>query len=375
MLLGGDSIRAGLIFSVVSFLILAAPYGIRYFIKNQIILLNAFIFAVILLLYGFSKIIYNGGDDVRFLLSLILLLLMSIASLFFVATFQKFDDKIFHKLVFFGFYFLLFLGYLVLALMVLLRREPKNMFIFTEPSHYAIVFMPFLFYVVFKSGRLASTFYIFLSLALALQIKSLTLLVGTIIVIIITNGKKLWSILSITLFLVVMQLTFGLNYFSERLNFTTDNNNLSTLVFISGWERAYLSIIDTYGLGLGFQQLGIVGPEGQVMGTIKFILDGVALNINDGGSLGSKIIAETGLFGFLLLLLYLNFLVIVVNRLVYRKILGPKNVFFHGVYLIFSIELFVRGMGYFSLTSFLFICSIYWIYRMKNEYNKIHYTI
>ena len=127
-----------------------------------------------------------------------------------------------------------------------------------------------------------------------------------------------------------------------------------------------MSFTETYGFGLGFNQLGIVGPQGELQPLIQTLTDGVSrLNVRDGGSTGSKLIAETGLLGLVLLMFYFFSSINILKQLIKRRLKSFKDIFFCGVFLIFSIELFVRGMGYFSILSFLFLSSIYWIYRNK----------
>jgi hypothetical protein len=258
------------------------------------------------------------------------------------------------------------LGYIILLLMVLFEREGKNMLLFAEPSHYAIVFIPFLFYAAYTCNKKLYEFlYIIASLILVLIIQNLVLLVGCLMIVFLLYGRRFWLLGLIISMLIVAAFFLDLSYFLERINFSGDNQNLSKLVFLSGWERSYLSFIASNGFGVGFQQLGIVGPEGDLQIILQDLLGGRDLNIKDGGSLGSKLIAETGLLGLILLLFYLFFAIKVVRKILSRQINGSKNIFFFGVYLLFSIELFVRGMGYFSLTSFMFISSMYCIYRSQ----------
>jgi len=365
-LLGGDSIRAGLSLSMVIFFVLAMPFGIRYFITSKIIFINVSLLLLVLIFNFYSTIIFSGVDNIRFGLSLALLFVMSFAALSFVTTLDFLGDKFFHKMIIFGFYFLLCLGYIVLLRMVFFEHEGRNMFLFAEPSHYAIAFIPFLFYAAYTSNKKpCAVLYIIAAMTLALIIQNLTLLIGCLMIVFLLYGGRFWLLVLTTSILIVAAFFLNLEYFSGRIDISEDSQNLSTLVFLSGWERSYLSFIASYGFGVGFQQLGIVGPEGDLQIILQDLMGGSSLNDKDGGSLGSKLIAETGLLGLMLLLFYLHFAIKVVRKFLLREINGSKNIFFFGVYLLFSIELFIRGMGYFSLTSFLFISSFYWIYRSR----------
>jgi len=359
-LLGGGSIRAGLTFAIAIFFLLALPLGIRYFITSKIILVNFSVFLLLLLSYLSSMLIFTGGDNIRFSLSIVLLLLLSFASSAFVMTLDSLKDEFFHKLILFGFYVLTCLGYIVLTQILFFGLEDKDMILFTEPSHYAIVYIPFVFYAIYTCDKKSyALLYLSAALFLAMMIENLTLLVGCLMIMFLLYGRRFMS-----LALVIPILVIAAHYFISRLDFSPENTNSSKLVFLSGWERAYLSFISSNGIGVGFQQLGILGPEGDYQIMVRKI-SGSNLNINDGGSLAPKLIAEIGLFGFILLLFYLSFAYKVVRKFLSRQINGSKNIFFLGVYLFFSIELFVRGMGYFSLTSFLLLSSLYWIYYSR----------
>jgi hypothetical protein len=374
--LGGNSIRSGLIVSISIFFILAVPFGIRYFVTPKIILINISVFFLILVSYLCSTLLFSEVDDVRFLLSLALLFSISFASISFVTTLDVLKDEFFHKMILFGFYFLMFLGYIIFIRRIFLgytdhsTLSSLSFIFFSETSHYALTFFPFLFYAVYTSSKnIYSVLYIIGSIFLALTIQNVTLLVGCLLVCFITYGGRRFWLLGLAISILVFTIIYlDVSYFLERLDFTEASSllNPTMLVFLSGWERAYLSFFDSFGVGVGFQQIGIVGPEGN----FQIMLQNLhhqekGLNWNDGGTLGSKLIVEFGFLGLMLLLLYCFFAINILIKFWLQKIKGFKNIFFFGVYLVFSIELFIRGMGYFSLTSFMFISSMYWIYRSQ----------
>ena len=162
-----------------------------------------------------------------------------------------------------------------------------------------------------------------------------------------------------------MAFFLNLDYFLVRISIFSGSHNPSLLAYLSGWERAYLSFTSSYGFGLGFQQLGIVGPQGDIQVLLQDVVGTNVVLLKGGGSLGSKVIAEMGLLGLIFVLFYIYFAIKILLKIMLRQIKGSKNIFFLGIYLFFSIEFFVRGMGYFSLLSFMFISSLYWIYRSR----------
>ena len=97
-----------------------------------------------------------------------------------------------------------------------------------------------------------------------------------------------------------------LTYFSDRLKLTTDSDNLSVLVFVQGWQLAYNSLKETYGLGIGIQQLGFVKVETEAGDTIIRLL-GRNVNDTDAGLTFGKIVSEFGLLGVFLIIIYLKY--------------------------------------------------------------------
>ena len=366
MIFGASSIRNGLMMGMVVFFVLAIPFGVRYFITSKIILVNlALLFAIYFFLLT-STLFYSDTDYGRFIGSVMLLLTMSFMAIVFITTLDSLKADVFHKIIVFGSHFLIFLGYLVVALKLMSMLDRKDMILFTEPSHYALCFAPFLFYATYTSSKdRYAILYIMFGVGLALILESLTLLVSCSMIIFLCFGRRFLIFILMFAALAVVSTFVDLGYYTQRLNMSSDNENLSTLVFLSGWERAYLSFTDSYGFGLGFNQLGIVGPPGKLQLLIQNILHGPRLNVRDGGTLGSKLIAETGWLGLTLLIFYFFASINILKNVMFRRIQGSKDVFFCGVFLLFSIEVFVRGMGYFSILSFLFLSSMYWIHRTK----------
>lgn len=366
MIFGASSIRNGLMMGMVVFFVLAIPFGVRYFITSKIILVNLALLFALSFFHLMSTLFYADTDYVRFIGSVVLLLTMSFMSVVFVTTLDSLKADVFHKIILVGSHFLIFLGYLVVLLHFMSILPGKSLILFTEPSHYALCFVPFLFYAAYTSSKYRyAMLYILFGVGLALLLESLTLLVGCSMIIFLCFGRRFLILILMFAAVAVLSIVVDLGYFTQRLNMSSANENLSTLVFLSGWERAYLSFTDSYGFGLGFNQLGIVGPQGKLQLLIQNILDGPRLNVRDGGTLGSKLIAETGWLGLTLLIFYVFSSINILKNVIFRRLQGSKDVFFCGVFLLFSIEVFVRGMGYFSILSFLFLSSMYWIHRNK----------
>jgi hypothetical protein len=153
---------------------------------------------------------------------------------------------------------------------------------------------------------------------------------------------------------LIILFTIQDNYFFSRLNFINGEANLSSMIWISGWERAWLELKNSYGLGVGFQQLGYSDIKGAYMDNI-IRLFGKPFNLYDGGSLAPKIIAEFGLLGIIVIFSYLVlfFHLVYKMRNIAKLNRGLKRdeiffCFYSSLIVSFSLELFVRGVGYFS---------------------------
>jgi hypothetical protein len=104
-----------------------------------------------------------------------------------------------------------------------------------------------------------------------------------------------------------MSLVLKYDYFYDRVLFwdAQSSKNLSSLVYLQGIQDAHYSFVSTKGLGLGFQQLGTQKLSEAGLILQELLNNNTGLNRQDGGFTAAKIIAELGLLGILILLMYL----------------------------------------------------------------------
>lgn len=372
ILLHASSMRVGLtvgmlIFSTILMLIAGhRNIGIK---KKYLIILTLF-FLLVFIQYLVSHIIFNGVDNYRFILSYLLAGLIFIASALFVNVVRMVKDASLNYILLFSYYLLIIIGFISLFLIPHGLVHGKSMVIFTEPSHYALIYLPMLLYVSYSSKSFIRIAHLLVGVILAIFLQSMTLLAGAVLIMLLLYIKKSYKLLFLITLAVFVFWFLPINYldyFFNRLPLSSNSSNLSVLVYLSGYQRAYLSILDSYGFGLGFQQLGIVGPTGSVMKNIDTITGGSTLNLLGGGSLAAKLIAELGITGIVLLVVYLLFVLNISMRFIRGKINGVANIFFSSVFITFFVFLFIRGTGYFSSTVFMFTASIYWLYSSKNS--------
>lgn len=235
-------------------------------------------------------------------------------------------------------------------------RFNRPLFVFAEPSHFALVLAPFLLWVVVSYQSIAARVAIFaLAFLVLLLVKNMTLflLVGLASLVVLPARALLLSLCG--LLLIIASDT---DYFLPRLDLTAASSNLSALVWLQGWQEAMIGVRETLGIGLGFQQLGVDGAKGAISHQIAALLwNGFGtrngtLNLLDGGTLGAKLVGEFGILGIALVALCSYAIVGGIRNL--RKIAAngvaeaAATTFFYCCMVSLSLALFVRGTGYFA---------------------------
>ena len=77
----------------------------------------------------------------------------------------------------------------------------------------------------------------------------------------------------------------------------TKNSNMSSLVYLQGWQDAYANFISSHGIGLGFNMMGCDPlPKTEARLILKEYFNADKLNSQDGSFLLSKGISEFGVF-------------------------------------------------------------------------------
>lgn len=117
----------------------------------------------------------------------------------------------------------------------------------------------------------------------------------------------------------------------------------------------------THGIGRGFQQFGLLGTEVPAADLILAILKDY-LNLLDGGFTLAKVVGEGGVFGVSLIAAYLlcALRAAALLRSVARGVqtVEPLMVLTASSIVGYSIELFLRGAGYFTGTGLLLLASL-----------------
>ena len=178
-------------------------------------------------------------------------------------------------------------------------------------------------------------------------------------------GRNLALMFVFLIIFVPIMLVFGdsiflldFTYFTDRLNLK-ETRIISSLVYLQGWSRALISLQQTAGHGIGFQNLENA-PFGYFGNLLQDIL-GENKNFNDGGFVAAKLIGEFGILGvvavYLYLVLFFKAVFEVIDYLKKAKHKAHEDDlrFIANILIVFfSVELLIRGTGYFSLGIILF---------------------
>jgi O-antigen ligase len=244
----------------------------------------------------------------------------------------------------------------------------KPNFIYLEPSHFSLVVAPFVIYYLLTAKRFYASILLAFVFLWAGYIQNMTMMLVAIMAFLVSTRRNLVVAVSVLSILGMAIIPFlsekVMKYFTNRLEFSDDTNNLSVLVLFQGWENAIRTIQDLSWLGVGFQQFGVTTLAGSSTEKL-FNLMGFELNKYDGGSTAPKIIGEFGVLGIIFNLLYFLGVAFVFYKLRKRQITSSKILFFYSVCLAGLLEFYVRGVGYFSPLLFMLLVSLFCLLIIK----------
>lgn len=354
-------------FLVFSIFLILICFFIYY--KNPDKFLNYFytiikyiaLFLVFILIHTFFTIIFNASFDYyRTFGSIIILLIISFSAYCLFLMINTISNYDFYKIIIYVVCTLLLLGLLTIVGIVPKNYQSlyaKPIFPFPEPSHYVLFLSPFFFTIFFSQELKSNKIYILLvSLILLAFITNLTFVILVLIAISLSFGiNKSLFFFACLLIISLFFLQIDFSYYLDRLNFKGEN--LSTLVWLQGWDEAFINFKTTYGLGLGFQQLGVNEPKGDASNAI-YVIMGDFLNRYDGGTMAAKLISEFGVFGIIVTLIMFKRIIKSINYIRNLVNFNVKEIFYHSCIIGMILDLFVRSVGYIGPSSFMFILGV-----------------
>ena len=147
--------------------------------------------------------------------------------------------------------------------------------------------------------------------------------------------------------------------------------SLSVLSFFTDWHQAIINLINTSGIGVGFQQNGLVGDRSYIKDIIFTHTGDFAWTIKlESFSVMPKLISEFGIFAFIFLMFYLNYfwksLIQIINSLMIKdKDIDKKMLLINCFVACNAINIFFRGTGYFTTSTFFLVVAFFYLSSLK----------
>ena len=195
------------------------------------------------------------------------------------------------------------------------HQSPLNSGLYGESSHLAIYLLPLLCYRILKNYRdPLSWITIIISLLIS---PSLTLIIGLCAIITLLaiaylkNLKNFITIIIVIASMIGVLLVGGYKFarYNDKIISLVQAEeiaqvNLSSMVWLNGWSQAYEQLTQTYGLGVGFNNMGCgVFERAGTYSDLEIAWVGGVLNYQDGSFLWSKLVSELGVAGIIMVLI------------------------------------------------------------------------
>ncbi len=349
VLLSQSSLSAGMMVVATLLHISFAHYKIlNYKILTAVLLI---------LIYGTVSTFYS--PDMKPLFSAIALIYIYTATVKFLKYLQEIHDLDAKKAISWLYYIMIIIG--IMGVLFNIRfgnYAVKNypVFPFAEPSHFALAYAPIAicYQLYYCSNKFHSFRTIGISLLLGVLYPNLILVIIGCLQFLILPKRYSVSLIFILIASVAMYIIKAgmqaIDYFYYRIFFDYSNLNLSNLVYLQGWEAAWIALKETRLFGLGFQLNGT-----QSAGFFTDLINSInksELNRLDGGFLASKLISETGIIGifFVLFLIFKAVKIIFINK---KYQFSFYNKLYFSIMVSLLVELIFSGYGYFSPTFIL----------------------
>lgn len=234
--------------------------------------------------------------------------------------------------------------------------------LFSEPSHLALSMAPVLASLIVSAQRRNQLFGWLGTLLLYVLSASATLFVlVAICLLFVTLGKPsarggartLLRVLAVaTLSILLVAVSPYRDAFVERVLGLGDvslSANMSSLIYLHGWESALGNFDQTSGFGLGINRMGCFPRPVTSATEILEFFDLGDSNYNDGSFTFSKLLSE---FGVLAVVWQLGVLVFMFRAIGKVRAADPQTYTWHafllGCVAVMSLGAFIRGTGYFS---------------------------
>jgi hypothetical protein len=239
--------------------------------------------------------------------------------------------------------------------------------IYLEPSHAIAYSLPFILMVSARYSKLSRPL-IIPNIFLLLNMSS-----SSAALLILANLKHyLFAILILIIAAIFVNFSSQIQDLISTINKNSNEiillalnapeiyENLTILVYLSGWSRIFEIFANEIYFGEGFNMMGCSGFIDQYQNKIFTLAHGY-LNVEDGSFLFAKIMSEFGFasiaFGVILIILLLIY--VIKNFLISK----PDKYWFVVVVMVLFVMFLRNPGGYFSLPALLALASLFKIIR------------
>lgn len=268
--------------------------------------------------------------------------------------------------------------FVISAVFSLLQIQPptpslgaKPTFPYTEPSFLGFSLPAILIMTSARSALLPRAGLILLFLVLGYALSNVTIVTACVLA--ATATLPLSWVASGAIAFVIGAASLDLSYYADRLDFDwVNSNNISSLVYVQGWQMLQEALNKTYGWGLGFQQLGVVYTNVPASIRLNALL-GRDANLQDGGFILSKLGGEFGLLGAALIAIYVyvaaRSFIKLRSAALGRSALSDGELFARSCVVGYTIEIIIRGSSYFTGTFVLMLAGLLYLRRARRARN------
>jgi hypothetical protein len=270
------------------------------------------------------------------------------------------------------------------------RSEGRLSGLFSEPSHAAFSLFPIVAILLVAESRKLRRNGLIALCGLVLLSRSSTLfaLIAAWFLYRLFVHRELGRSLFIGLGLsIVVGLAILVNYdlfvapTLERIEGVIGVNeaeNISTLVYLQGWQDAWTNVLRTKGLGLGFNMMGCNPLPDVPARAILANVYQIELNSEDGSIIFGKLVAEAGVIGIVLLLAIIWWLVrIEIDIRKYSSGKATAVISIQAALMVSLVAIFlIRSTGYFSGSVLLLVVAVAASVRWrKNAIRRINRSL
>lgn len=245
--------------------------------------------------------------------------------------------------------------------------------IYFEPSHVAFSLFPSIAILLLAQSKQLRRVGVLALLGLLIFSRSSTLILFTIVWVFyqafvqkkLTKGLIIWAVVLPAGFFVLGEVgSSALAPFIERVLGVAGGGdaveNISSLVYLQGWQDVWANLIRTNGLGLGFNMMGCTPlPEVDAREILAKLFE-IELNSEDGSFIFSKFVSETGVFGILLICVIVWWFIRLIKEIRKLPFDAKNDVIFiqTGLIFLFIFTMVERGGGYFNAAMLLWVVAI-----------------